>query len=190
MILQPILRDFLEAFPDIDVEVVIDNGLPDLVSERFDAGIRFGDIIEKDMIGIAVGPPIQAHVLASPAYLEKHGTPGHPTDLLRHNCIGYRFMPSGKVERWEFMKGRERLDLTISGRLIFNDSMLLVQAALDGLGVTYMINGYVDPLIGDGRLVRVLADWSPNMPGFKLYFPERHRSQPKLRALIDFLSRR
>ncbi len=189
-ILQPILADFLEAYPDIDVEAVIDYGIPDLVSERFDAGIRFGDIIEKDMIGIAVGPPFQAHVLASPAYLAKYGAPAHPTDLLQHNCIGYRFMPSGLVERWEFIKGDERFDLTINGRLIFNDSTMLVQAALDGLGITYMVNGYVDQLIEQGWLVRVLADWSPPLAGFKLYFPERHRMQPKLRALIDFLKDR
>lgn len=190
LILQPILAGFLAAYPDIDVEVVIDYRIPDLVSERFDAGLRFGDIIEKDMIGISVGPPLQACVLASPAYLAARGRPEHPTDLLGHDCIGYRFMPSGMVERWEFIKGEERFDLTIDGRLVFNDSMLLVQAALDGLGVTYMVNGYVDLLIAQGRLVRLLADWSPPLAGFKLYFPERHRTQPKLRALIDFLRQR
>jgi DNA-binding transcriptional LysR family regulator len=190
LILQPILADFLEAYPDIDVEAVIDFRIPDLVSEHFDAGIRFGDIIEKDMIGVAVGPPLQAYVLASPAYLAKNGTPEHPTDLMNHNCIGYRFMPSGAVERWEFIKGEERFDLTVNGRLIFNDSMMLVQAALDGLGITYMVNGIVDPLIEQGRLVRMLADWSPPLAGFMLYFPERHRMQPKLRALIDFLKDR
>jgi DNA-binding transcriptional LysR family regulator len=190
LILQPILADFLEAYPDIDVEAVIDFRIPDLVSEHFDAGIRFGDIIEKDMIGVAVGPPLQAYVLASPAYLAKNGTPEHPTDLMKHNCIGYRFMPSGAVERWEFIKGNERFYLTVNGRLIFNDSMMLVQAALDGLGITYMVNGIVDPLIEQGRLVRVLAEWSPPLAGFKLYFPERHRMQPKLRALIDFLKDR
>ncbi len=190
VILQPILADFLAAYPDIDVECVVDYRIPDLVSERFDAGLRFGDIIEKDMIAVTVGPPLQAHVLASPDYLAKRGSPTHPTDLLHHDCIGYRFMPSGLVERWEFIKGEERFDLTVEGRVIFNDSLMLVQAALDGLGITYMVNGYVDPLIGQGRLVRVLADWSPPLAGFKLYFPERHRLQPKLRALIEFLKAR
>jgi DNA-binding transcriptional LysR family regulator len=190
LILQPILADFLATYPDIDVEAVIDYRIPDLVSEQFDAGIRFGDIIEKDMIGVAVGPPLQAHVLASPAYLAKHGTPDHPTELMNHDCIGYRFVPSGLVERWEFIKGDERFDLTVNGRLVFNDSMMLVQAALDGLGITYMVNGYVDQLIARGKLVRLLADWSPPLAGFKLYFPERHRNQPKLRALIDFLKER
>jgi DNA-binding transcriptional LysR family regulator len=189
-IVQPVLAEFLAAYPEIDVEAVVDYRIPDLVSERFDAGIRFGDIIEKDMIGIAVGPAFQAHVLASRAYLAKHGMPRHPNDLAKHDCIGYRFMPSGLVERWEFIKGDERFDLTVNGRLVFNDSMLLVQAALDGLGLTYMVNGWVDPLIEQGRLVRVLADWSPPLAGFKLYFPERHRTQPKLRALIDFLHAR
>lgn len=190
MILQPLLADFLDAYPEIDLEVVLDYRTPDLVSERFDAGIRFGDIIEKDMIGVDVGPPLQAHVLASPAYLARHGTPRHPSELTDHQCIGYRFMPSGLVERWEFMKAGEHVHLIVDGRLIFNDSTMLVQAALDGLGITYMINGYVDQFIEQGRLVRILADWSPAMAGFKLYFPERHRSQPKLRALIDFLRTR
>jgi len=99
-------------------------------------------------------------------------------------------MPSGLIERWEFIKGNERLSLTVHGRLIFNDSMMLVQAALDGLGITYMVNGNVDQLMEQGRLVRVLADWSPPLAGFKLYFPERHRTEPKLRALIDFLKDR
>jgi DNA-binding transcriptional LysR family regulator len=190
LILQPLLADFLAAYPGIDIEAVIDYRIPDLVSEHFDAGIRFGDIIEKDMIAIAVGPPLQAHVLASPDYLRQNSTPQHPTDLLKQNCIRYRFMPSGLIERWEFIKGDERLNLAVSGRLIFNDSMMLVQAALDGLGITYMVNGNVDPLVKEGRLVRVLADWSPPLAGFKLYFPERHRMQPKLRALIDFLKDR
>jgi DNA-binding transcriptional LysR family regulator len=115
--------------------------------------------------------------------------PAHPNDLLRHDCIGYRVMPSGLIERWEFVKGNERLNLAITGRLIFNDSASLTQAALDGLGITYMINGYVDRFIDQGRLVRLLEPWSPDLARFRLYYPDRRRVPPKLRAFIDFLQR-
>jgi DNA-binding transcriptional LysR family regulator len=132
---------------------------------------------------------LSAHVLASPTYLAQRGLPEHPRALVHHDCIGYRHMPSGVVERWEFVNGDERLNLSVSGRLIFNDSAALVQAALDGLGVTYMINGYVDPFIEQGRLVRMLADWSPPISSFRLYYPDRRRMPQKLRVFVDFLKR-
>jgi DNA-binding transcriptional LysR family regulator len=189
MVVQPLLGEFLAAYPEIDVEVVIDFGVNDMVMEGFDAGIRFGDIVEKDMVGIDIGPALSAHVLASPSYLSARDMPAHPNDLLRHDCIGYRVMPSGLIERWEFVKGNERLNLAITGRLIFNDSASLTQAALDGLGITYMINGYVDRFIDQGRLVRLLEPWSPDLARFRLYYPDRRRVPPKLRAFIDFLQR-
>lgn len=187
IILQPILKAFLEAYPTINVEVVIDVGLADVVQEGFDAGIRFGDTVANDMFGVNVGPRLQAHVLASPDYLSAREIPQHPNDLLQHDCIGFRHIPSGVVERWEFEKGGERLNLAVSGRLVFNDSATLVQSALDGLGVIYMINGYVECFLDEGRLVRLLADWSPELAGFKLYYPSRRRIPRKLRALIDFI---
>src|ERR1700722_2152747 len=189
MVVQPILAEFLAAYPDINIEVVIEYGLANVVLDGFDAGIRFGDVVEKDMVGIDVGPLLSAHVLASPTYLAQRGLPEHPRALVHHDCIGYRHMPSGVVERWEFVKGDERLNLSVSGRLIFNDSAALVQAGLDGLGVTYMINGYVDPFIEQGRLVRMLADWSPPISSFRLYYPDRRRMPQKLRVFVDFLKR-
>jgi DNA-binding transcriptional LysR family regulator len=189
IVLQPVLRRFLAAYPQIDVEVDITGSLIDIVRRSYDAGIRFGDLVEKDMVGVKVGPPISAHIVASPDYIARQGLPQHPRDLFEHDCIGYRHPSSGQLERWEFRRGADRLELAVSGRLILNDSAALVQAALDGLGVTYMINGYIERFISDGRLVRLLADWSPPLAGFTLYYADRRRVPRKLRALIDFIRR-
>ncbi|SFP70777.1 DNA-binding transcriptional regulator, LysR family [Variovorax sp. PDC80] len=185
--LQPVLRRFLDRFPDVKLELRIENQLVDIVAQGFDAGIRFGDLVEKDMIAVRIGPRIEAHLIASPDYLARHGTPAHPTELLAHDCIGFRHVSTGQVERWQFARGDETLQLAIDGRLVLNDSAALVRAALDGIGVAYMINGYIEPLIEQGLLVRLLADWSPVLPGLTLYYPDRRRVPAKLRALIDFL---
>jgi DNA-binding transcriptional LysR family regulator len=116
--------------------------------------------------------------------------PKHPRDLLNHNCIGFRHSSSGQVERWEFEKDGEKIELAVNGRLILNDSAALTQAALDGIGIAYMINGYIDRFLDDGRLVRILSDWSPALAGLTLYYADRRRVPAKLRALIDFLRQR
>jgi DNA-binding transcriptional LysR family regulator len=188
--LQPILREFLETYPKVDVELSLDNRLVDIVAAGFDAGIRFGDLVEKDMVAVKIGPPISAFIVASPDYLKRHGTPQQPQDLLRHACVGFRHVTTGQIERWQFARGEERLELAVSGRVILNDSAALVQAALDGLGIAYMINGYIERFVENGRLVRLLADWSPTLPGLTLYYPDRRRVPSKLRALIDFLRQR
>lgn len=185
--LQPILRRFLAAYPDIQLEIVIEGQLVDIVGAGFDAGIRFGDRVERDMVAVRIGPPLQTHVLASPDYLARYGTPQHPRELLRHECICFRYPTSGQLERWAFVRGEESLELTVHGRLIFNDGSAMVQAALDGLGITCMVNGYIERFLEDGRLVRLFADWSPPLDSLRLYFPERRRVPAKLRALIDFL---
>ncbi|AKV04256.1 Transcriptional regulator, LysR family [Labilithrix luteola] len=187
MVLQPILGRFIAAYPEISLEIFIDSGVSDVVREGFDAGIRFGHVVAQDMVGIDVGPRLTAHVLATPAYFRKRGTPKHPRDLKEHECIGFRHPPSGPVEPWEFEKGKERYLLRFEPRLVFNDSAALLQAALDGLGVTYTINGYVERFLEEGKLVRVLASWSPPLDSFRLFYPSRRRVAPKLRALIDFL---
>jgi len=159
----------------------------DTIGQGFDAGIRFGDRVERDMVGIKVGPAISAHVVAAPDYLARRGRPIVPHDLLEHDCIGFRHSTSGQIERWAFSKEGEHLEFGVKGRLILNDSAALVQAALDGLGVAYMINGYIESFIEQGRLVRLLADWSPSLPGLTLYYADRRRMPRKLRALVDFL---
>lgn len=187
MVLQPILGRFMATYPDVTLEIYIDSGVSDIVREGFDAGIRFGHVVAQDMVGIDVGPRLVAHVIATPAYLRKHGLPRHPRDLKSHACIGFRHQPSGIIEPWEFRKGRERYELRFEPRLVFNDSAALLQAALDGHGLTYTINGYIERFLDEGRLVRVLADWSPPLEPFRLFYSSRRRVSPTLRALIDFL---
>lgn len=187
IVLQPILRRFLARYPQVRIEIRIESQLVDVIGQGFDAGIRFGDLVEKDMIALKIGPPIVAHVIASPDYLARRGTPLHPQDLLEHDCICFRHVTTGQIERWLFEKDGEAIPLAVSGRLTINDSSALVQAALDSNGIAYMINGYIEPLIAQGRLVRLLADWSPPLPGLALYYPDRRRVPAKLRALIDFL---
>ncbi len=187
LVLQPRLRAFLAAHPAIRLEVMIDAHLIDIVGGGFDAGIRFGDLVDRDMIGICVGPPLAAHIVAAPAYLARHGVPRMPRDLLEHDCIGYRHATSGQIERWAFARDGAAFEMAVDGRLIVNDSEALLGAALDGLGIAYTINGRVDAGIGDGRLVRLLAEWSPPLAGLTLYYPNRRRVPAKLRALIDFL---
>ncbi len=186
-ILQPVLKRFLDRFPEVSIEICIDGSLADIVGRGFDAGIRFGNLVEKDMVAVRVGPRIAAYIVASPDYLSRRGTPLHPRDLVDHECIGFRHVTSGQVERWKFEKGNEEIELAVSGRLIVNDSAALVQCAIDGVGIAYMINGYIESLLDSGRLVRVLSEWSPSLPGFTLYYPDRRTVAPKLRAFIDFL---
>lgn len=185
-VLQPLLSAFLEAHPQIDLELTLENALVDIVRLGFDAGIRFGDFVEQDMVAVKVGPALRMHVIASPGYLARYGRPKHPGELLQHNCIGFR-ASSGVVERWDLARGQETLLLPVSGRMIVNDSSALVQSVLDGLGIGYMISGHIDPLIARGELVSLFEDWCPTLPGYTLYYPDRRRVSRKLRALIDFL---
>ena len=187
IVLQPVLRRFMATYPDINLEIRVENLLVDIVSLGFDAGIRFGDLVEKDMVAVPIGPDLHVQVIAAPEYLNQHGLPEHPRDLLLHDCIGFRHTTSGQIERWAFDNGEEQLDLQIKGRLIVNDSEILVRSALDGLGIAYMINGYIEPFIQQGRLVQLLPDWSPVLPSLHVYYPDRRRVPAKLRALIDFL---
>lgn len=189
IVLQPVMAEYLEQYPDVKVEISINNALVDIVAEGFDAGIRFGDLVEKDMIAVKIGPPITACVVGSPAYFGKYGVPQHPRELTAHNCVAFRAVTAGTLERWAFSKDSEEIEVAVDGRFIANDSGALVQAALDGLGLVYMVSGYIERFIEEGRLVRVLTDWSPPLPSLTLYYPDRKRVPARLRALIGLLSR-
>jgi DNA-binding transcriptional LysR family regulator len=186
-VLAPILADFLAAYPDINVELSIESSLSDITARGFDAGVRFGDLVEQDMVAVPVGPPLSAHVIASPDYLARRGAPTHPRDLLEHHCIAFQAVTSGQLERWAFEKDGERIELAVRARLLVNDSTVMAQTVLDGAGVGYMSNGFIDGFIKQGRLVRLLPDWSPVVPGLTLFYPSRRRAPRKLRALIEFL---
>lgn len=186
-ILWPVLRTFLPTFPDVRVEISIDDGFADVVAARFDAGIRFGEQVAKDMIAVRIGPDMRAAVVASPAYLADHPAPLSPHDLAQHRCVNYRLATGGGLYRWRFAKNGRPLEVRVEGPLVFNDGDAILQAALDGQGLAYMFEGMVDGPLADGRLVRVLADWCPAFPGYYLYYPSRRQTPPALAALVDAL---
>ena len=187
LVLQPVLGRFLRAHPQVQLEISIDTALVDIVGLGFDAGIRFGERVDRDMVSLPIGPPLRDCIVASPAYLAAHGRPAHPRELLTHDCIRYRFASSGQLERWRFERGEQEFTLAVSGRLVLDDASALLAAALDGLGVANLIDRLAQPAIDDGRLVRLFADWHPPLPTLTLYYPDRRRVPPKLRALIDCL---
>ncbi len=186
-VMKPILSDFLAAYPEIEIEMMIENNLGDIIARGFDAGIRFTDLVNEDMVAVPVGPALSAHVIASPDYLRRHGAPDHPHQLLDHACIAFPHEISGQMSHWMFRKDSEQFELPIRARLVVNDSTAMAQAVLDGVGVGYMANGFIDGFMEEGRMVRLLANWSPPVPGFALFYPSRQRAPRKLRALIDFL---
>jgi DNA-binding transcriptional LysR family regulator len=186
LLIAPLMARFLTAHPQITLEVSADGTLRDIVSERFDAGIRLGERIDRDMIALQIGGAACAAVVAAPGYLESHSKPARPEDLQGHNCIRIRF-PSGAFKPWTFEKGGKKLEVAVEGNLIVNDEPLLRRAALDGVGIAYTLREFVDQHVRDGRLVPVLADWTPRVPDFYLYYPSRRQTPAPLQAFLDFL---
>ena len=187
-LIAPRLSRFHRNNPDVVLDLVIDDGLSDIVAGGFDAGIRIGERLEKDWIAVRLTPDVPMMAVASPTYLGRHGEPKTPNDLQHHACINWRYPGSGNLFRWPFEKKKRKLELTVGGPLIANLSDVAVEGALQGLGILY---AYHDELVLDalerGRLRRVLADWSPTVPGVFLYYANRSHSQPALRAFIDCL---
>ncbi len=187
-IIAPRLGRFHRANPDVVLDIVIDDGLSDIVAGRFDAGIRVGVRLEKDMIAVRLTPDVKMLALASPDYLARRGEPKTPADLHQHACINWRFPGSGKIYRWEFEKKRKKLDMAVEGPLIANHQDVVIEAALQGLGILYAYDDdRIDEATTRGRLKRVLADWSLTSPGLYLYYSNRRHPQPALRAFIDCL---
>lgn len=184
----PRLGRFARAHPEVTLDLVIDDGLSDIAAEGFDAGIRVGGRLQKDMVAVRLTADIELLAVASPEYLAQHGEPRTPAELEHHACINWRFPGSGRVAGWEFRKNGKRTEFFGQSRVIANHQDIVVAAALQGLGITYAYNdeGIADAL-QDGRLKRVLADWSPTMPGLYLYYPSRRFMLPALRAFIDCL---
>ncbi len=186
-VVRPALPAFLAAYPDIKVEVHVHDGFTDIVAERFDAGIRFGEKVAKDMVAVRVGPDVRAAVVASPAYLAKHAAPRSPRELTGHPCINYRLTTAGSIYAWEFRERGRRLDVRVDGPLVFNDGDLLEAAVLDGHGIAYVFEHAIAQHLESGRLVRLLEKWCPPMPGFYLYYPSRRQTSPALAALVSAL---
>ena len=183
-VIRPVLPAFLENYPEAVVEVLIDTAFRDIVADRLDAGIRLGEKLEQDMIAVRVGPDLQMAVVAAPGYLTNRDPVVHPRDLINHRCINYRMIGAGTVYAWEFEKDGQALDVRVSGPLTFNEPHLMLDAALDGLGIGYLLDHEVAPHLEAGRLVRLLADWTPPFPGFHLYYPSRRQMRPVLSAFI------
>jgi DNA-binding transcriptional LysR family regulator len=184
----PRLGRFHRTYPDVVLDIVIDDGLSDIVSGRFDAGIRVGERLEKDMVAVRLTPDVEMLALASPDYLVRHGEPKVPADLHGHFCINWRFPGSGNIYRWEFAKNGKKIELSVLGPLISNHQDVVIEAAVQGLGIVYAYDdNRIHESIARGHLKRVLADWSPTYPGLFLYYPNRRLPDPALRAFIDCL---
>ncbi|MER9654923.1 LysR substrate-binding domain-containing protein [Mesorhizobium sp. M0152] len=183
----PILGDFQRAYPDIALTVIVDDTLTDIVGGRFDAGIRLGERLEKDMVAVKLSGDLQMAAVAAPAYLENRAIPRHPQELHQHQCIKFQWPGGGNLYRWEFARGKRALEIAVEGSLTVNDTELMLHAALDGAGVAYMFEYQVRPWIENGRLLRFLEGWSSSFPGFYLYHPSSRQVPPALRVFIDFM---
>ncbi len=186
-VLQPALKRFLPDYPDIRVEIIIDYGLTDIVAEGYDAGVRMGEQVAKDMIAVRIGPDMRMAVVASPAYFERYPLPETPQDLTAHKCINIRLPTYGGLFAWDLEKDGREVKVRGEGQLVFNSLGMRLSSALDGLGVAYMPEDQVLPYVAEGRLVRVLEDWCPSFPGYHLYYPSWRQQSPALALLVDFL---
>ncbi len=182
-ILWPALARFLPHYPDIQVELVIDQALTDIVAGRFDAGVRLGEHLEKDMIAVPIGPPLRMAVVGAPAYFARRAPPATPHDLSDHDCINLRLATAGGLYAWEFEKDGRALNVRVAGALTFSRAPLTVRAAADGFGLACVPEDHVISLLAEGRLIRVLEDWCPPFAGYHLYYPSR-RHQPAAFALL------
>ncbi|CAG2147554.1 LysR substrate binding domain-containing protein [Cupriavidus plantarum] len=187
-IIAPRLSRFYRAHPEVVLDIVVDDSLADIVAGRFDAGIRVGNRLEKDMVAVRLTPDLNMVAVASPDYLARRGTPKSPADLHHHTCINWRLQMDGKHYRWEFKKRGKQLEVAVNGPVITNHADVGIAAALNGLGIAYHLErDGVGEHLAQGRLVQVLADWSISRPGLYLYYPSRQHRPALLGAFIDCL---
>ena len=194
-LLDPLLGEFMARWPDVKLDIHVDNGLSDLIADGFDAGIRLGERLQRDMVAVPVTGPMRSVVVGAPAYLDRRGRPAHPRDLAAHNCVNFRQTSSGGIYRWEFAqrsgprKGRW-FEIAVDGSLTVNSIPLAVRAAIDGIGLATVLEPFARAAIAEGRLESVLDAWLPPFDGFYLYYPSRFQVPPKLRVFIDYLRER
>ncbi|MEI6559694.1 MAG: LysR substrate-binding domain-containing protein [Rhodospirillaceae bacterium] len=186
-ILWQTLAKVLPVYPDITVEVTIDYGLTDIVAERYDAGIRFGEQVEKDMIALRIGPDMRMAVVGTPGHFARQARPMTPQDLTGHDCINMRLPTYGGFYAWEFEKDGRELNVRVNGRVAFNTIPQILKAALAGFGLAYLPEDLVLPHLIEGRLIRVLEDWCPPFSGYHLYYTSRHQPTPAFTVLVDAL---
>jgi DNA-binding transcriptional LysR family regulator len=186
-ILWPKLSKFLPEYPDIKVEIIIDYGLTDIVAQRYDAGVRLGEQVAKDMIAVRIGPDTRMAVVGAPSYFAERSQPKTPQELIGHNCINLRLPTYGGLYAWEFEKGNRELKVRVEGQLVFNGTAQMLNAALAAFGLAYVPHDLAEAHLASGRLIRVLADWCPPFPGYHLYYPSRRQPTPAFALLVEAL---
>lgn len=186
-ILHPVLAKLLPDNPDLTIEIIVDYGLTDIVAEGFDAGVRLGEQVAKDMIAMRIGPDMCMAVVGSPAYFARHPQPTQPSELMQHNCITLRMPTYGGLLPWEFEKNGQTLNVRIEGQMVFNNISMRLEAVLQGLGLACMPEDLVREHVAAGRLIRVLADWCEPFSGYHLYYPSRRQSSPAFTLLREAL---
>ena len=186
-VLWPALARFLPDYPDIKVEIVIDNALTDIVAERYDAGVRLGELVAKDMIAVRLGPDLRMAVVGAPSYFVSRPRPRAPQDLAGHKCINLRLPTYGGLYAWEFEKGDREIRVHVDGQLVFNTIALRLKAALAGFGLAYLPEDQAQQYLAEGSLIRVLEDWCAPFPGYHLYYPGRRQPTPAFALLVEAL---
>jgi DNA-binding transcriptional LysR family regulator len=189
-VLMPKLAKLLREYPDIKVEMIVDFGLSDIVAKRYDAGVRSGEQVAKDMIAVRIGPDLRMAVVGAPSYFENKPEPKKPQDLIRHNCINLRLPRHDSMYAWEFDKNGRELRVRVEGQLTFNATSQQINAALAGLGLVYAPEGMVQPHIAKGKLRRVLGDWCQPYSGYHLFYPSRRQSSAAFSLVVDALRHR
>ncbi|QVN22967.1 LysR family transcriptional regulator [Burkholderia pyrrocinia] len=187
LLLWPVILRLLPNYPDITIEIVIDNGLTDIVEERLDAGVRLGEQVAKDMVAVRIGPDVRMAVVGTPEYFATHMKPKTPQDLTAHNCINIRLPTAGGIYAWEFRKGGRELNVRVEGQLVFNTATMAVKAALAGVGLAFVPEQRVLSQLENGQLLRVLSDWCPSFSGFHLYYPSRRQPTPAFVVVANAL---
>lgn len=190
LLLAPMLAEFMRAYPEVRLDIAVDDAFADLIGENFDAGIRLGESLQLDMVAAPIDRPQRSAVVGSPDYFARHTKPRHPRELKAHNCIRYRFPGTRALYHWEFARRGKWFEIIADGAFIANDADLMVRAVLDGVGLAHVLESQVHEHLAAGRLTRVLGDWCPPFAGFYLYYPSRAQKPLKLRVFIDFLRKR
>jgi DNA-binding transcriptional LysR family regulator len=186
-ILWPKLARILPRYPDLKLEITVEQSLTDIVAGRYDAGVRLGEQVAKDMIAVRIGPDERMAVVGAPAYFDRRPIPKRPQDLVAHDCINLRLPTLGGLYAWEFEKGKRELKVRVEGQLVLNSSGLMLSAALDGFGLACVPEDLVRARIAEGKLIRVLADWCPPFPGYHLYYPSRRQPTPAFALVVEAL---
>jgi DNA-binding transcriptional LysR family regulator len=189
-ILWPALAPLLRGYPDVNIEIITDYRLIDIVAERYDAGVRLGEQVDKDMIAVRIGSNFRMAVVAAPSYFASRPRPLSPQDLTGHDCIGLRLPTHGGLYAWDFRKDARALEVRIQGRVVFNTVGMMRNAALEGLGLAYLPEDVVEAALRKGQLVRILEDWCPPLPGYHLYYTSRRQPSPVFALVVDTLRRR